>query len=98
MAPLKTSVVTSYDQKTSELHDYLHHDYFNVSVVFPKFWPLDAQILNFWPQIRILRKISSPEPAGNVIVPESRLKSGQIDVQTCLLFNRIIGLTIHRDM
>ena len=32
----------------------------------PKFWPLDGQILNFWPQIRILRKISSLEPAGNV--------------------------------
>ena len=32
VAPPKTSVVTSYDQKTSELHDYLHHDYFHVSV------------------------------------------------------------------
>ena len=35
VAPSKTSVVTSYDQKTSELHDYLHHDYFHVSVHFP---------------------------------------------------------------
>ena len=34
VAPSKTSVVTSYDQKTSELHDYLHHDYFHVSVDF----------------------------------------------------------------
>ena len=35
-------------------------------VVFPNFWPLDAGILNFWPKIRILREISSPEPAGKV--------------------------------
>ena len=32
VAPPKTSVVTSYDQKTPELHDYLHHGYFHVSV------------------------------------------------------------------
>ena len=31
VAPSKTSVVTSYNQK-NELHDYLHHDYFHVSV------------------------------------------------------------------
>ena len=39
---------------------------------FPEFWEVPG------PEIRILRKISSPEPAGNVISPQSRPKSGQI--------------------
>ena len=34
--------------------------------VFPIFWPLDGGMEYSGPEIRILRKISSPEPAGNV--------------------------------
>ena len=36
------------------------------NLVFPIFWPLDAGIEHFGLEIRILREISSPEPAGNV--------------------------------
>ena len=32
VAPLKTSMVTSYDQKTKICQDYLHHDYLHLSV------------------------------------------------------------------
>ena len=32
VAPLKTSVVTSYDQKTKKVNDKKSNDYFNVSV------------------------------------------------------------------
>ena len=35
-------------------------------VVFPIFWPLDAGFGYVWRQIRILREISSLEPAGKV--------------------------------
>ena len=35
------------------------------------------------PEIRILRKISSLEPAGNVISPQSRPKSGQFYFLMC---------------
>ena len=47
-------------------------------VGFPNFWPLEVKMEYSGPEIRILREISSPEPAGNVISPQSRLKSGQI--------------------
>ena len=40
--------------------------------VFPIFWSLDAGIGDFWPQIRILREISSLEPAPKVWKPKSR--------------------------
>ena len=43
-------------------------------VVFLNFWLLDAGIPCFGPQTRILREISSPEPAGKVQNPESRSK------------------------
>ena len=36
------------------------------SVVVLKFCPLEAGILQIWPQTRILWECSSPEPAGNV--------------------------------
>ena len=39
------------------------------------------------PEIRILREISSPEPAGNVISPQSRPKSGQINFLMCFFLN-----------
>ena len=45
--------VTKNEQKTTR-------------IVFPKFRPPDANIQKFWPQIRILCKTSSLEPAGNV--------------------------------
>ena len=35
MAPLKTSVVTSYDQKSKKNDDKKSNDYFNVSVEIP---------------------------------------------------------------
>ena len=50
-------------KKTNEKINYRF--FFYSRVVFPNFGPLDAKILNFWPQIRILRNKSSPEPAGN---------------------------------
>ena len=44
------------------------------------------------PEIRILREISSPEPAGNGIAPESRSKSGQINFLMCFFLNLFMGL------
>ena len=41
---------------------------------------LDAGFVNFGPEIQILRKKSSPEPAGNVLVPESRSKCGETNL------------------
>ena len=94
MAPPKTSVVTCYDQKTSELHDYLHHDYFHVSVgKFPgkinigttKTTPGVLVVLVVLvvlevpgPEIRILPEISSPELAGK---RRKTKKIGKSDVQ-----------------
>ena len=43
--------------------------------VFPKFWPLDGRTQRIWPQIRIPRQKSFPEPAGKLENPESRSKS-----------------------
>ena len=52
VAPPKTSVVTSYDQKTTP----------GVLVVLVVLVVLEVPC----PEIRILQEISSPEPAGNV--------------------------------
>ena len=52
-------------------------------VVFPNFWALDTGILQIWPNIRILREISSPEPAGKVQNPESRSKNEEIHFEIC---------------
>ena len=52
-------------------------------LVFPNIWPLDAGIGYFWPQIRILREISSLEPAGNVQNPKSRSENDEINFLIC---------------
>ena len=46
VAPLKTSVVKSDVQNTPELHDYLHHDYFYVSV-----WKISRMLLGNVPDM-----------------------------------------------
>ena len=51
--------------------------------VFLKFWLLDAGILQFWPQIRILRQKSCLEPAGKLENPSSRSKNAQIYFLIC---------------
>ena len=68
-------MVPSYDPKPS------FRTFSNL--VFRIFWPLDAGIEHFGPEIRILREISFPEPAGNGPAPESRSKSGQINFLMC---------------
>ena len=55
-------MVPSYDQKKGG--ERIKKIIFEI--VFPEFWPLDAGMLKFWPQIRILREISSLEPAGKL--------------------------------
>ena len=52
----------------------------HLGVVLSNFWPLDANILKCWPQIRILRQKSCLEPAGNLENPESRPKNVKNDV------------------
>ena len=61
-------------------------------VVFPDSWPLDAGFRYFWPQIRILREISSPEPAGKVQNPDSRSKNEEFYLLICFLFTTMSGL------
>ena len=58
-------------------------------IVFPKFWPLDAGILQIWPQIRILRQKSCLEPAGKLANLSSRPKNGQINFLICFFINPI---------
>ena len=60
-------------------------------VVFPKFWPLDAKILQIWPQIRILRQKSCLEPAGKLENPSSRSKNAQINLLICFFLIRSSG-------
>ena len=62
--------------------------------VFPYFSILDARTEHFWPQIRILRKISSLEPAGNVPNPDSRSENPEINFLKLFFINPIIGLFI----
>ena len=56
------------------------------------FWPLDTGIGYFWPQIRILREISSLEPAGNVQNPKSRSENDEINFSNLFFINPFMGL------
>ena len=47
-------------------------------VVFPVFWPLDAGTLKICPKFRILREISSPEPAGKLQNPDFKSQNEEI--------------------
>ena len=65
-------------------------------VVFPNFCPLDAGICHFEVLFRILREISSLEPAGKLGNLEARSKNVQINCLMCFLFNPITGLECFR--
>ena len=46
----------------------------------------------FWPQIRILREISSLEPAPKVKIPEFRSENDEIYFLMCFFLNLFMGL------
>ena len=58
---------------------------------FPDFSLLDTKIGYFWPQIRILREISYPEPAGKLENPASRPNNVKYYVLTCFFFTASWG-------
>ena len=55
-------------------------------------WPLHTTICTFRPQFRILREISSLEPAPKVKIPESRSEHEEIYFLMCFFLNLFMGL------
>ena len=67
---------------------------FCLNFVFPNVWPLDAKIGNFWPQIRILREISSLGPDSQVRNRFSSLKNVKLVFKSVFLLIRSWGYNL----
>ena len=66
-----------------------------IRIVFPMFCLLGSGFGYFWPQIRILREISSLEPAPKVKIPEFRSENDEIYFLMCFFLIASWGYIIY---